>query len=204
MLLIITLVLAFLSVGSAAGLYFLLIYPVKAGKRVELTNVNTPFSLDPEYKDHLLKVPLNKQNNELVFVGKESTKRAVVSVITKVNNKRQYDVYSLDFSGMVITIPVDPAVEEYTVVLESVNGKKVNSQRQVKPKLLTYILYSILPSLLAVAAIIVYGVFCSTYLKDYFPSYVFYYFLAALGLLPIGIMVGSYFLLDFITFKGRN
>ena len=202
MLLIVSLVLTVLAIGAAVGLYFLFIYPLKAGKKVALTSVNTPFVLDEEYKDHLLKVSLNKQNNELVFVGRESTKKAVVSVVTKANGKKQYDVYSLDFSGSVIAIPMNPDVEEYTVVLESVNGKAIQGSRSVKPKLLTFILYSILPSLLAVGAIVVYGVFCSTYLKDYFPSYVMYYFFAALGLLPIGISVGSYFLLDAIMFKG--
>ncbi len=204
MLLVISLVLAVLSVAATVGLYFLFIYPVKAGRNVALTNVNTPFVLDEEYKDHLLKVSLNKQNNELVFVARDSTKHAVVSVVTKINGKKQYDVYSLDFSGSVIAIPMSADVEEYTVVLESVNGKEIKGSRSVKPKLITFILYSILPSVLAVAAIIIYGIFCATYLKDRFPSYILYYFTAALGLLPIGIMVGSYYLLDTLTFKGRK
>ena len=197
--------LALLGVGLVAAivLYPILVYPKGVNKNVPFVNANANYVLSPIAQNHLAGISFDRNSHQLKIRKKETTNSAVITVIYKKDNKVGFDVYNLDFSnGNVATLDLDASVTSYYVVLEKVNGQSVKDTYKSSNGLRGAIIYSLIVSLILVGAFVVYTIYCSAFLNNYYPGYFKMYFLAAIPLAIVPVIIGLHIVMDKVVLKG--
>ena len=185
------------------GLFLVLLFKRKVKKDLDLFARNSKQTLDGNEAQYFSSIKHEDANGMIVFRQKESFKVCCVTLVTSNGGKRSAKRYKLSFTSEqnVAAIKLDEPVDEYRVVLESVDKKLV--KHQAVDSLFPFtIIYSLVVTVVYVAAIIFYIMMCSYYLMDYWAGYALYYAFAAVGLVFPVVVIGGYLLMETLSRKG--
>ncbi len=163
----------------AVGLFFVLVFKRKARKNIDLFSVGTPQTLDNNEAKYFSSIRFNGQDKMIVLKQAESFKACVVTLISA-GEKKKVRRFKLQFENGVAAIKLDDDINEYRVILESVDSKLIKHPAADNTLLFT-IIYAAIVTVVYAIGIIMYIVMCSYYLVDYWAEYVTYYSFAAIA-----------------------
>lgn len=201
---IVAIALLIVSLALAVGLFFVLLFKRKAKKNIELFSIGAPQALEGNETKYFSSIRYKDNGGEKLIILKqaESFKSGVVTLISAdQNQKKKVRRFKLEFVNGLAAIKVEDDLNEYKVVLESVDKKLVKHPGNDNSFPFT-IIYAVIVAAVYAAGIIMYVVMCSYYLLDYWADYATYYAFAAVALSFPVITIGGYILIDVLSRKG--
>lgn len=205
---IVNLFMAFIVLLVAAGIVLVALFPLVFVKRwfkntITLSPVNQPLS-SKELKTFFALVRYDEASHTLLLTQAFGFKSCVVSLIYATGGKKKLKRYALSYGPEERTCGIqlgDLHFDEYTIIVESIDGK-INKHPSVDFNLVFALILSSVVAILYGIAIICYVYMDSYYLVNTWPFYGVFYLFAAVGLLFPAVGVGGYALIDFFSRKG--
>ena len=188
---------------AAVALFFVFIFKRRPKKDISLFPLNAKQDLSDGEADYFEFIRYNENLNSLVLKQSRSFQSCVVTVIYKKNNKLGMKRYNLKFEGNdpICGIQLDNGVEEYKVVLESVD-KKIVKHAPIDNYLVNHIVYALIVGALFAVGMLVYVMTCYYYLKEHWPEYSQYYVFPAFTIIYVVVIIVGGILGDSLSKKG--
>ena len=201
---IVAIALIVISFVAGLGLFFALLFKRKANKNVPLVPADARQELSGSEADYFSYIKYDSEKNAIVLKQSQVFKKCVVTLITKKNGALSIKRYNLQYADgdLYCGIKLDGAIDEYKVVLESIDNS-VKKHAPVDTFLSMNIIYAIVVTLLFMVGCFVYVYMWAFSLLDEWPGYAFYYIFVFFALLFIAIIVGGCLLFDNLSKKGK-
>ena len=121
MMMIIFIILMFL---AAIGLFFALLLKRKPRTDLPLYSVESRQDLSGNEANYFQYIKFDAEKNAIVLKQSQVFKKCVVTLISKKGNARKQEKYNLEYAegDLYCGIPLNAPIDEFRVVLESVNG----------------------------------------------------------------------------------
>ena len=190
---------------GAAGLFFALLFKRKPKADVRLFSINERQDLSGNEANYFQYIRFDSEKNAIVLKQSQVFKKCVVTLITKKGNSRKLTVYNLEYApgDLYCGISLNGPVDEYKVILESVNGA-VQKHDSTDSFINLNVLYAVVVSVLFIisgALLITMDGFMGDVLDvEGFPLL---YGLLALVLIYVVIIVGGCFVCETLSKKGK-
>ena len=150
MIVIIFIILTFL---AAIGLFMALIFKRKPRNDISLFAMDARQDLSGNEAQYFQYIRFDAEKNAIVLKQSQVFKKCVVTLITKKGNARKQAVYNLEYAqgDLFCGIKLDSPVDEYKVVLESIDGT-AQKHEPIDNYLTLNMVYAIVVSILFIIA----------------------------------------------------
>lgn len=188
---------------AAVGLFFLFVFKRKPKKDITLFSTNDRQYLDGNEAEYFSYIKYDNEKNAIVLKQSQIFKKCVVTLIYKINNSIGMKRYTLNYASgdLFCGIQLKNKIDEFKVVLESIDGAG-KKHEPIDNYFALHILYSIVVAVLFAVACFLYVFMCSFYLNDEWSGYAFYYVFVALVAIYVAVVIGGYFLGEYLSKKG--
>ena len=194
-----------LTFAAAVLLFLALLLKRKPRKDVSLTALNDRQDLSGSEATYFQYIRYDSEKNAIVLKQSQVFKKCVVTLITKKGNARQIARYNLEYvpGDLYCGIRLDAPVDEYRVVLESVDGT-TQKHAPVDSFVSSNAIYAIVVSVLFIVATIVlimwYGSSYEVLESEEFP--ILYGLVLLVVIYPI-VVIGGCLLGETLSKKGK-
>ena len=187
----------------AIGLFFLLIFMRKPKSGVRLFSINDRQELAGNEETYFSYIKYDQEKRSIILKQSQVFGTCVVTLILKSNGKKSMRRYNLEYvpGDLFCAIRVDGQVEEYRVILESVEKSAVKHPN-IDNSSSNAVTYGIVVSILFAISMFIYIFMCSFLLLDEWPAFAIFYGFAALGLVFLVIIIAGHFLGEVLSKKG--
>ena len=202
MMMIIFIILTFL---VAVGLFFALILKRKPRSDLSLFSAQSRQDLSGNEANYFQYIKFDLEKNAIVLKQSQAFKKCVVTLISKKGNVRKQEKYNLQYAegDLYCGIKLDAPIDEFMVVLESVDGN-VLKHDPIDNYVTLNLIYAIVVSILFIIAgalLITYDGFYADVLDvEGFPIF---YGLLLLIVIYVGVVAGGCLIGDSLAKKGK-
>ena len=188
---------------AALGLYFLLIFISRPKKDISLFPLNAKQDLSDGEAGYFEYIKYNENAGAIVLKQSTSFQKCVVTLLYKKGNKLGMKRYNLEFSDNdpICGIQLDNGIDEYKVVLESVDKKSIKHPGYDN-YLVLHLVYALIVGALFAIGLLVYIMMCYYFLSEDWPGYAQYYAFPAFTILYAVVIIAGGILGDNLSKKG--
>ena len=201
MIVILFIILTFL---AAIGLFMALIFKRKPRNDISLFAMDARQDLSGNEAQYFQYIRFDAEKNAIVLKQSQVFKKCVVTLITKKGNARKQAVYNLEYAqgDLFCGIKLDSPVDEYKVVLESIDGT-AQKHEPIDNYLTLNMVYAIVVSVLFIIAGALLITMDSYYLEVDVEGFGVLYGLLALILIYIVVIVAGCLVGEVLSKKGK-
>lgn len=189
---------------AALGLFMALIFKRKPRSDFSLFAMDARQDLSGNEAKYFQYIRFDSEKNAIVLKQSQVFKKCVVTLITKKGNARKQAVYNLEYmpGDLYCGIKLDAPVDEYKVVLESVDGA-VQKHDPIDNYLTLNLVYAIVVSILFIIAGALLITMDSYYLEVDVDGFGVLYGLLALIIIYIVVIVAGCLVGETLSKKGK-
>lgn len=189
---------------AALGLFMALIFKRKPRSDFSLFAMDARQDLSGNEAKYFQYIRFDSEKNAIVLKQSQVFKKCVVTLITKKGNARRQAVYNLEYmpGDLYCGIKLDAPVDEYKVVLESVDGA-VQKHDPIDNYLTLNLVYAIVVSILFIIAGALLITMDSYYLEVDVDGFGVLYGLLALIIIYIIVIVAGCLVGETLSKKGK-
>ena len=188
----------------AIGFFFLLLFKRRPNKSLTLYPLEARQDLSDNEAEYFSYIKYNPEIKSIVLKQSQVFSKCVVTLVIKtksgtVSMKR----YNLTYGAgdVFCGIQIGDDVDEYRVILESID-KKTKKHARVDNQLVFNLIYAALVTVVFVVAAILYVYAMSFFLVDTYTGFIMCYLSVALVAIYVAIVVGGYLLFETLSKKG--
>ena len=189
---------------AALGLFMAMLFKRRPRNDLPLFALNARQDLSRNEADYFQYIRYDAEKGAIVLKQSQAFKKCVVTLITRKGNSRKQVMYNLEYNegDLFCGIKLDDQVDEFRVVLESVDGV-TKKHAPIDNHLTMNVVYALVVSILFIISGILLITMDSYYIEVDVEGFGVLYALVALVVIYIVVIVGGFLVGEMLSKKGK-